>query len=87
MGYKFHVSPFMGANLWGGECITPNVFMPHISELDDFFLVFTKFWARNWSSGISDDQFLGVFTSLHFTVVGKNLGNRAGMSNLLNHPP
>ena len=31
--------------------------------------------------------FFLVFTSLHFTVVCKNLGNRAGVSNLLNHPP
>ena len=31
--------------------------------------------------------FFFVFTSLHFTVVGKNLGNRVGVSNLLNHFP
>ena len=31
--------------------------------------------------------FFLVFTLLHFTVVGKNLGNRAGVSNLLNHSP
>ena len=31
--------------------------------------------------------FFLVFTSLRFTVEGKNLGNRAGVSNLLNHSP
>ena len=31
--------------------------------------------------------FFSVFTLLHFTVVSKNLGNRAGVSNLLNHHP
>ena len=50
------------------------------------FLVFTTFWAKNRSSGKWWCIFL-VFTSLHFTVVGKNFGNRAGVSNLLNHPP
>ena len=51
-----------------------------------FFLVFTPFWARNWSSGKRWPFFL-VFTLLHFIVVGKDLGNREGVSNLLNHPP
>ena len=38
----------------------------------------------------SDDVFVGgggLFTSWHFTVVGKTLGNRAGVSNFLNYPP
>ena len=35
----------------------------------------------------SDALLCLVFTSLHFTVVGENLSNRAGVSNLLNHPP
>ena len=33
-----------------------------------------------------DDLFFGLHL-IAFTVVGKNLGNRAGVSNLLNHPP
>ena len=37
-------------------------------------------------SELDDFFFLGLHL-LHFIAVGKDLGNRAGVSNLLNHPP
>ena len=51
-------------------------------EVKDDFMLF--FWKEIDHLG-SDDLFF--FFGLHFTVVGKNLGNRAGVSNLLNHLP
>ena len=50
------------------------------------------FWSSHFGQEIghlgSDDFFFFlVFASLHFTVVGKNLRKRAGVSSLLNHPP
>ena len=49
----------MGANLWRG--VSPPIIRQHppqychvpklgISERDDLFLVFTSFWAKNWTS-------------------------------------
>ena len=64
----------------------PNIFMPHISELDNLFFWSSLHFGQEIGHLGSDDLFL-VFTSLHFIVEGKNLGNRAGVSNLLNHPP
>ena len=79
----------MGANLGGMGDVSPNIFMPHISELDDLFLHFGQeidhlgsddlFFGLYYISSkklviwevITDDLFFVVFTSLHFTVVGK----------------
>ena len=64
--------------------------MPHISQLNDLFFSFGLQYILRQEIGHlgSDDLFFGLlFTLLHFTVVGKNLGNRAEESNLLNHPP
>ena len=102
----------MNANLAGDVsppmCIPPNIFMLHISELDDLFLWSSLHFGREIGHLGSDDLFsvfglhyiLGtklviwevmtfflVFTSLHFTVVGKSLGNRSRVLNLLNHAP
>ena len=53
-----------------------------------FFLVFATFWAKKWViwEVMTFFVFL-VFTSLNFNVLGKNLGIRAGVSNLQNHTP
>ena len=84
----------VGANLWGDvsppiiRLRLPNIFMPHICELHDLFFSFGLHFTLGKKSGIWELMtFFLVFTSLHFTVVDKNLGNRAGVSNLRNHPP
>ena len=64
----------------------PNIFMPHVSELDDLFFWSSLHFGQEKIGRVGSDDLFLVFTSLHFTVVGKNLGKRAGMSNLLNHP-
>ena len=55
----------------------PNIFIPHISELDDVFFWSSLHFRQEIGDLGSDDDFFLVFTSLHFTVVGRNLGNRA----------
>ena len=87
----------MGANLGGGwgECIPPNnsaAFPPIFSSprqrtrLLLFFFDLHYIIGKKWVIWEVMTYFF-VFTSLHFTVVGKNLDNRAGVSHLLNHPP
>ena len=54
-----------------------------ISELDDLFFWSSLPFGQETGHLERDDLFFGFY----FTVVGKNLGNRAGVSDLLNHPP
>ena len=65
--------------------------MPHISELDDPFFSFGRHYILGKKLVIREVMtfFFLIFTSLVFTMVGKNLGNRAGVSILLNQlsPP
>ena len=74
----------MGANLGGvyppnNSAASPNIFMLHISEVDGLFLWSSLHFGQEIGHLGSDDLFYLVFTSWHFTVVGKNLGNSAGV--------
>ena len=81
----------MGANLGGGNVSPPiirlhppNIFMPRISELDDFFFGLHYILGKKL---VTWEVMLFFLSSLHCTSLWwAKFGQRAGLSNLLNHP-